>query len=153
MKLTLTLPELENGFSIQGGAKDRLLDLAVMANRQEPVAIRPVTNHDRKIISAILLRDGNMIQNELHIKFRPIWSRVFTLCSSNKDQLLALIIETEEGQYWVNKDKFHKCTFSTSGNGADPNVVNKSQYVLGELLTQDRRPDIILNLIQFLKEN
>lgn len=154
MKLTITLSELERGVSIQGGPKDRQLDLAVMANRREPVAIRPVVNHERKIISAVLLTGADSRKNEVELRFRPIWCKLFTLCSSTKDKLVAIILETEQGQYWIDKtDVARHGVLTLSGNGTDPKVVHESQYILGEILTQERRSDIILNLINFLKEH
>lgn len=153
MRLTISRAELDSGASVQVGPKDRMLDLDMMANRHEPVAIRPVTNHDRKVISAVLLTEGLRHGKEVEIKFRPIWCKVFTLCSSTKDKLLALIIETADGQYWINKEKISPCTMTLAGNGIDPSIVSESQYVLGELLLQERRTDVILNLIQFLKQH
>ena len=155
MRLSILLPELERGMTIQGGPKDRQLDLTVMANRREPVAIRPVTNHDRKVISAVLLTECIPHRNEVELKFRPIWCRLFTLCSSTKDKILALVIETENGKYWIDRGvpSYHPCNVTLSGNGTDPRVVEESQYLLGDLLLQDHRSNIILNLIEFLRQN
>ena len=153
IRLPLSLPELERGASIQVGPKDRLLDLDMMANRGEPIAIRPVTNHDRKIISAVLLTESIRRKSEVEIRFRPIWSKIFTLCSSTIDKLLALIIETPSGKYWIRKVEIAPCMLTLSGNGTDPKIVEHAQYVLVEILTDDRRTDIILNLIQFIKDH
>lgn len=153
MRLTISLPELDRGVSIQGGPKDRQLDLAVMANRREPVAIRPVTNHDRRVISAILLTDAITSKSEIELKFRPIWSKVFTLCSSSKDKILALILETDQGQFWIDGDTTKPCKLTLAGNGTDPRIVEQSEYILGDLLTLDKRPDVVLNLIQFLQNH
>lgn len=153
MRLTISLPELDRGVSIQGGPRDRQLDLAVMATRHEPVAIQPVTNHDRKVISAVLLTEANTTKKEVELKFHPIWCKIFTLCSSTKDKLLALVIETDKEQYWVDKTSVHSSSLTLSGNGTDPKTVQYSQYMLGDILCLDRRTDIVLNLIQFLKDH
>jgi len=157
MKLSLGLAELERGFSVQAGPKERQLDLAVMANRKEPIAITPVTNHDRKVISAVLLTEAVAYGRETEIKFRPIWCRIFTVFATKptktaKERLAAVVVQTDKGQYWLDKETYHISQLTLNGNGADPEVSRKAQYVLGDMLQQDYRSDIILNLIRFLKE-
>jgi hypothetical protein len=154
MRLTLILPELEQGYSIQSGPKERIMELKFMADRKEPISITPVSNHDRRIISAVLLTDSVDLGKEtsMQIKFRPIWCKVFTVCSYTKDTLLALVCEFETGQFWVDHDGYRSCNMTLDGNGTDPGVVHHSQYTLGDILVERPRPTLLHHLIDLIQK-
>jgi hypothetical protein len=154
MRLTLTLPELEQGWSIQGGPSERVLDLKMLAHRRDPVAVVPVSDHDHRIISVVRLIDDAIesTSNSLRIKFKPVWCKTFTLCAAKKDSILALICEFDEGQYWINRDGWRPCNLTLNGPGTDPKTVHNSQFVMGELLANWPRPDIVFNAIQLIQE-
>lgn len=155
IRLTLILPELEQGYSIQNGIRERIAELKFMAERKEPVAIVPVSNHDLKVISAVLLTDTVDLGKEtsVQIKFRPIWSKVFTVCSYTKDTLLAVVCELEAGQFWVDHDGARSCNMTLDGNGTDPKVVHYSQYMLGDILIERPRPKLLHHLIGLIQKN
>lgn len=153
MRLTLILPELESGHSLQTGPKDRINALHWTANRKEPVAIIPVTTHDQKVISFVLLTDSiTGSENSCEIKFRPIWLKTFTLCSSTKDTLLALVLECEHGKFWIDKTGHHPTELTLEGNGTDPKTVHNSQYLFGDLLAAPERPEVLRNAIEFIQK-
>lgn len=152
MRLTITLPELTAGASTQTGREDRLTKLQFDAERKEPTAITPLWTHDRKIISVILLTEATRIAKGIELKFRPIWNKTFLHCSMKKDSLLSLFIEFDFGKYQIDKNKAYEANVTTSGNGCDPVIVQKSQTELSDLLNDERRSDVLLNAIKFMKE-
>jgi hypothetical protein len=153
IRLTLTLPELEQGWSVQNGIRERITEIKFMAERKEPVAITPIHNHDRKVISAVLLTDFLDLGKEtsMQIKFRPIWCKLFTVCSYTKDTLLALVCEFEAGQFWVDHEGYRSCNMTLDGNGTDPKVVHHSQYTLGDILVERPRPKLLHHLIGLIQ--
>lgn len=155
IRLSLILPELEQGYSVQNGIRERITELKFMAERKEPVAIVPVGNHDGRVISAVLLTDTVELGKEtsVQIKFRPVWSKVFTVCSYTKDTLLAVVCELESGQFWVDLDGARSCSMTLDGNGTDPKVVHHSQYMLGDILVERPRPKLLHNLINLIQQN
>lgn len=155
MRLTVTLPELEEGASIQSGPGERVLDLRNFSEKRQPVAIQPIKDHDHRIISAVLLTadaeyagHGNIVR----ITFQPIWSKVFTLCAANKDSILALVCEFDDGQYWVSNNGWKECKLTLDGPGTDPKIVHNSQFYLGDLLSTWPRPNVVYKLIELIKE-
>lgn len=153
MRLHLTLPELEEGSSIQTGPSDRILDLGILARNRDPVAIAPISDHDHRIVSVILLTDFESYSHtSIRIEFKPIWCRTFTLCAARKDQLLALIIQFDEGQYWVNKDGWRQSNLTVDGPGTNPKDVYNSQFILGELMATWPRPYIMHEAIKLIQE-
>ena len=156
LRLHLTLPELEKGSSLQNtGTKGRLADIYWRAMHKEPVAIAPTMNHDHKVVSVILLtEDPDPLRPgaAITIKFRPVVSKTFLLCSTTKDQLLAMIIEFDHGQFWFDESGYRKCELTLSGNGTDPKIVQNSFYVLGEMLADDHRPPILRNVISYIQK-
>lgn len=155
MRLTLTLPELEQGYSIQNGPNDRVMELKFMAERKEPIAIVPVVNHDRKVISSVLLTEYIDLgkPNSIQLKFRPIWCKAFTVCSYTKDTLLAVVCEFASGQFWVDSEGARSCKMTLDGNGTDPKVVHQSQYMLGDILVERPRPMLLHNVISLIQQN
>jgi hypothetical protein len=155
MRLTVILPELEQGYSIQNGPRDRIMELSFTAGRKEPVAIYPIDNHDGKVISAVLLTETTDLGSltSIRIKFRPIWCKLFTVCSYTKDTLLAVVCEFETGQFWVDHTGSRPCKMTTNGDGTDPRVVHRSQFALGDLLVERPRPRLLHNLISLIQTN
>lgn len=153
MRLHLTLPELEEGNAIQSGSNDRILDLQTIVDNKHPVAIIPQLNHDHRIISSVLLTDADQYgSNSLRLKFTPLWCKTFTLCSAKKDSLLALTIEFDDGQYWVDKLGWHPSDLTLNGPGTDPKTVYNSQFILGDLLAEYPRSHIINSVIQLIQK-
>jgi hypothetical protein len=155
MRLHLTLPELEQGSSTQVGPSERIMELKFTADRREPIAIVPICNHDRKVISAVLVTEYTDLGKStgVRIKFRPIWSKIFTVCSFTKDTLQAVLCELANGQFWVDMTGSRPCKMTTNGDGTDPKIVQHSQEVLGELLVQRPRQQLMQNLINLLQQN
>lgn len=155
IRLNLILPELEQGYSVQNGIRERITELKFMAERKEPVAIVPVGNHDGRVISAVLLTETIELGKEtsIQIKFRPVWCKAFTVCSYTKDTLLAVVCEFENGQFWIDHTGARACKMTTNGSGTDPKVVYRSQYALGDLLIERPRPALMSNLISLIQKN
>jgi hypothetical protein len=155
IRLTLTLPELEQGYSIQNGPRERMIQLKFMAERKEPISIVPVSNHDQKVISAVLLTDAmdEDKNTSIQIKFRPVWCKTFTVCSYTKDTLLAVVCEFENGQFWVDTGGYRPCKMTLDGNGTDPKAVHRSQYALGDILMERPRPALLHNLVNLVQIN
>jgi hypothetical protein len=154
MRLGITLPELEQGASIQSGPSERILDLGILIRNRNPIAIAPITDHDHRIISVILPTEDpdNYSHTCLRITFKPLWCKTFTLCAAKKDQLLALIIKFNEGQYWVNRDGWRQSNLTLDGPGTNPKDVYNSQFVLGEILSTWPRPHIVYSVIKLIQE-
>jgi hypothetical protein len=153
MRLHLTLPELEQGSTVQSGPTERMLDLQMLINNRHPVAIAPTLNHDHKIISAVLLTDADSYtSNTLRIRFKPFWCKTFTLCSAKKDSLLALTIEFDDGQYWIDKLGWHPSNLTLNGPGTDPKTVYNSQFLMGDLLAEHPRPRLLDSVIQLIQQ-
>ncbi len=157
MRLTVTLSDLENGFSVQGGAKERIANLRHIALAREPVAIHPVKNHDHKTISIIRLTDdavdAGQRGNGIKITFRPVWVKTFLLCSMKKDDLIALVCEFDFGKYWINLEGVRETSVTTGGNGCDPKLVQQSERVLGDMIAEPIRGDILRNAISFIQRS
>lgn len=155
MRLTLTLPELEQGYSIQNGIRERITELKFTAERKEPVAITPIVDHERRIISSVLLTEYLDLGRDtsLQIKFRPVWCKTFTVCSYNKDSLQAVVVELPNGQFWVDQDGCRPCDMTLNGSGTDPHVVHHSQFILGDLLVERPRPRLLHNLINLIQKS
>lgn len=154
MRLHLTLPELEAGESIQTGSKERVLDIQVLSSSRQPIAIAPVRNHDHRLISAVLLHEYAEFYGSttsVMVKFKPFWCKTFTLCSAKKDSLLALIMQFDDGQYWVDNSGWKECHLTLDGPGTDPKTVYNSQFMLGELLANYPRPYMLDQVIQLIK--
>jgi hypothetical protein len=153
MRLTLTLPELEQGAATQSGPNERILDLGVLIRNRHPVAIVPTLNHDHRIISAVLLTYSEHYgSNTLRIRFTPFWCKTFTLCSARKDSLLALIMQFEDSQYWVDKEGWRPSHLTVEGPGTDPKIVYNSQFLLGDLLAEHPRPRLIDGAIHIIRK-
>jgi hypothetical protein len=153
MRLHLTLPEIEEGRAVQSGPNERILDLQMLINNQHPVAIVPTLNHDHKIISSVVLIDAEQYSsNTLKVRFKPFWCKTFTLCSAKKDSLLAVIMQFEDGQYWVDKDGWRECRLTLDGPGTDPKTVYNSQFLLGDLLANHPRPRLIDSVIELIQK-
>lgn len=154
MRLTITLPELEQGWSIQSGATERILDINVMATNREPIPIATVKDHDHRLIALVIPtedpRPSSATATTIH--FKPVWCKTFTLCAAKKDSLLALIIQLNNGQYWIDRTGSKSCNLTLDGPGTDPKAVYRSQEVMGDLLANWPRPDLVLKAISFLKE-
>jgi hypothetical protein len=154
MRLTVTLPELEKGYSLQHGPKERILELGFMAERKEPVAIVPVSDHDYRIISAVLLTEAVGIkETSVKILFRPIWCRIFTLWSNTHDKLSALVCQFSDQQIWVDDAGWRPCRMTLNGDGTDPKAVRESEYKLGELLIERPRPWILGTLSDLIQKH
>jgi hypothetical protein len=153
MRLHLTLPELEKGETTQTGTTERVLDLQMLINDRHPVAIVPILNHDHKIISAVLLTDSeSYTSNTLKIRFIPFWCSAFTLCSAKKDSLLALTMQFDDGQYWVDKEGWHQSNLTVDGPGTDPKTVYNSQFLLGDMLAEYPRPRVLDTAIKLIRK-
>jgi hypothetical protein len=155
MRLSLSLLELEQGWSVQTGPTDRIVDIGMLAHKRETVSIVPLTDHDHRIISIIRLID-DVVQTSptsCQIKFRPVWCRVFTLCSAKKNSLLALLCEFTDRKYWVNNQGWKECEMTTDGPGTDPMVVYNSQFLMSELFNTWPRPDIVFQAAKLIQEN
>jgi len=153
MQLHLTLPELEDGVTTQSGSSDRILDLEVLAAKQHPVAIAPILNHDHRIISSVLLTECEFYSGKsIRLKFTPFWCKTFTLYSARKDSLLALIMQFDEGQYWIDKQGWRQSHLTVEGPGTDPKVVYNSQFLLGELLANCPRPRLVDYVIELIRK-
>jgi hypothetical protein len=157
MRLTLTLPELDSGLSVQGGTKSRITELQHLAARREPVAITPVTNHDQKVIAVVLLTeevvDYTGKGTSITIKFRPVWCRTFTLCSITKDTITALMCEFDFGKYWIDRYGVKSADMTTSGDGCDPTTVRHSEIVLGDMLDDEKINNMKRNAIAFIQRS
>lgn len=154
MRLTVTLPELEQGWSIQCGATERILDVNMMAMNREPIPIAPIKDHDHRII-AFVMPTGDSKPNSptaTTIAFKPVWCKTFTLCAAKKDSLLALIIQLQNGQFWIDRGGWKSCNLTLDGPGTDPKAVYRSQEVMGDLLATWPRPNLVLDAIAFFKE-
>jgi hypothetical protein len=156
MRLHLTLPELEQGWSLQNGPSERILDLKVLCGRREPVAIQPIMDHDHRIISAIMLTEDALgatgSDTDVRIGFTPLWCKIFTLCAARKDSLLALVVEMESGQYWVDRGGWRESRLTLNGPGTDPKITHNSQSVLGDLLSTWPRHNLVYELIKLIKK-
>lgn len=154
MRLTITLPELEEGASIQSGPNDRILDLSSFCGRRDPIAIVPVLDHDHRIVSTILPTVDAEYAGSTHalrITFKPVWTKVFTLCSAKKDSILALVCQFEDGQYWVDNDGWKECKLTLDGPGTDPKTVHNSQFYLGDLLSTWPRPNVVYKVMELIR--
>ncbi len=154
MRLYLTLIELEQGWSIQGPCSvDRIIDLERIVSNRHPVAVNPIQDHDHRIISAVLLLDSEHYgKNTIKVRFTPFWCKTFTLCSAKKDSILALILEFDDGQYWIDQNGWRECHLTLDGPGTDPKTVHNSQFMLGELLANYPRPDLISTAIELIRK-
>jgi hypothetical protein len=156
MRLHLTLPELEQGWSIQGpAAAERILDLEMLARNRQLVAIAPIRDHDHRIISAVLLTADSEPYGSSHtikVIYRPFWCKTFTLCSARKDSILALIMEFEDGQYWIDQNGWRECNLTLDGPGTDPKTVYNSQFMLGELLANYPRPNLLYTVNKLIRK-
>jgi hypothetical protein len=152
MRISLSLPELEAGKTIQTGSTERVLELCLMADKREPLAVSPVTDHDRRVISVVLLTEGiRKGKSSCELHFRPAWNKTFTLYSS-RDKLLALIVELANGKFWVNEAGYKPCTLTTNGNGTDPRDVHNSQFTLADMMNEPRRSYVLLQALELLKK-
>jgi hypothetical protein len=156
MRLHLTLPELEQGWSIQGPASaERILDLETMASKRYPIAIAPIRDHDHRIISAVLLDaypEPYRTSHTIKVTYRPFWCKTFTLCAARKDSILALIMEFDDGQYWIDQKGWRECDLTLDGPGTDPKTVYNSQFMLGELLANYPWPDLLYTVNKLIRK-
>jgi hypothetical protein len=156
MKLTISLPELEEGRSLQRGRTGRINELRILSERKDPVAVNPVRDPDGRMISLIRLKDEFEYHGEysIGIKFRPVWNKTFTLCAARKDQLLALFMELEDGVYRIDKRGVREAKLTTKGNGCDPKVVAESEVAFSGLLHDHgsgHYNDIVQEAVEFIK--
>lgn len=156
MKLTITLPDLQAGVSLQRGRTSRINELRILSGRGDPVAVNPV-HCDGKAISIIRLKEEYEPHGEYSIglKFRPVWNKTFTLCSAKKDSLLALIMELEDGKYWIDKSGVKEAKLTTVGNGCDPKIVEEAELVFSDLLHNHGNGhynDIVQQAVNFIKQ-
>jgi hypothetical protein len=156
MRLHLTLPELEQGWTLQNGPSERILDLKVVCGRREPIAIQPIKDHDHRIISAILPIEDALgatgSQTDVRIGFDPIWCKVFTLCAAKKDSLLAMVVQFNRGQYWVDSKGWRDSSLTLNGPGTDPKITYNAQFVLGDLLSTWPRHHLVFELMKLIQE-
>lgn len=154
MKLTLSLSDLESGTSYQRGDEDRINELKHLCMREELVAIHPLTDRaGQKRYSVIVLSDFSPPQKSaIKIKFQPLWNKTFTLCSSNKHTIIALVIELEDGtKFWIDQESVKEAKLTTSGDGTDPKVIESSETILSDIL-DDRNTNLVVHrAAQFLR--
>jgi len=156
MRLTITIDELQKGSSVQTGTQERIRDLEHCSRRGEPIAIHPLRLHDKLIGAVLLSREG--VHHGSHgrimeIFFRPIWCKCFRLCSMKADQLLALILEVEDGKkYWIDDHSTSECRFTTNGPGTDPRVILEAETFFGDLLVNDPFNHIVRSAISFVQK-
>jgi hypothetical protein len=153
MRLTITLPELEQGWSNQSRRSEDSLELKILSGNRSPVAIAPIKDHDHRLVSAVVLtEDAEHCGSTVKIYFRPIWCRMYTLCSAKKDSLLALILQFEDEQYWVDRDGWRPSHLTVEGPGTDPKTVYNSQFMLGDLLANYPRPHLFENVVELIRK-
>lgn len=154
-RLTITLPELEQGFAFAGGNKARTQELTHLSAARTPMPIYPVLTHDHKKITAVLLtQDAEQGSSKLKLYFRPVWCKLFTICSMKKNTLSAVLCEFEFGKFWFDKTGVHATNgFSTSGHGCDPTWVEASELALGDMLADSKRHNLIKDVLGFIQQN
>ncbi len=155
MRLTLTLPEIERGWAVITGKKDRQIDIARMAKAREPLACSPVRMHDSKIVAAIV-PTGEVIDQikGIEIKFRPAWCKTFLICAMRKDTITSLVCEFEFGKYWIDTAGVRKADLTLGGNGTNPETVQDSELVFGRMLAeQEQRHPIFEKMIEFTQRS
>jgi hypothetical protein len=77
---------------------------------------------------------------------------MYTLCSAKKDSLLALILQFEDEQYWVDRDGWRPSHLTVEGPGTDPKTVYNSQFLLGDLLANYPRPHLFENVVELIRK-
>lgn len=159
MRLSLTKSELENGHSHQVGQKDRISELSRMAYRKDPVAISPIYLDDGRLVAVVRLTedaiDSSGRGTRILIKFRPVWCKLFTVCTMHKDDLSAVVCEFDFGKYWIDHENISEAKLTTSGPGCDPEIVKHSEILLSEMLADEnyRESPIKLKLIEFIRKS
>ena len=156
MKLTVSMPELEAGESLQRSSEKRVNELNHLCSRGELVSTWPIRCRDGREISVLrLLPTDPPNKYSIRIKFRPVWNKTFTLCSSRKDTILALVLELEDGdsskQYWVDRSGVREAKLTTKGEGCDPGVIASSETALADILIEGRNNLVVQEAVQFLK--
>jgi hypothetical protein len=154
------MPELEAGASLQRSSEKRVCELTHLSTQGELLCTHPVRCRDGKEVSVLRLLPDCEYHGKyaVKIKFRPIWNKTFTLCSSRKDTILALVIELEEDgsedhrQYWVDVSGVRAARLTTKGNGCDPKVIESSETVLADILIESHNNMVVHRAAQFLNE-
>jgi hypothetical protein len=152
------MPELEAGASLQRSSEKRINELMHLSAQGELLSAYPIRCRDGREVSVLRLLPDYEYHGKyaIKIKFRPIWNKTFTLCSSRKDTILALVIELEDNsehrQYWVDVCGVKEAKLTTKGNGCDPGVITSSETVLADILIESRNNRVVCEASQFLKE-
>jgi hypothetical protein len=155
------MPELEAGASLQRSSEKRITELTHLSTQGELLSTYPIRCRDGKEVSLLRLLPDYEHHGKyaIKIKFRPIWNKTFTLCSSRKDTILALIIELNEDgseertkQYWVDLNGVREARLTTKGNGCDPKVIEASETALADILIESHNNHVVHAAAQFLKE-
>ncbi len=155
MRLTLTLPEIERGWAVITGKKERQLDISRMARAREPFACAPVRTHDGKIVAAVV-PTGEVIDQikGTEIKFRAAWCKTFLICAMRKNTLTRIVCEFEFGKYWIDSEGVRKAELTLGGNGTNPEAVRDSEFVFGRMLAeQEQRHPIFEKMMEFTKKS
>lgn len=119
--------------------------------------IFPIATHDHKVIAVMLLTQDAEISTSkkagIKLHFRPVWCKLFALCSMKKDSLSAVLCEFEFGKYWFDAQGVHATNgFSTIGPGCDPKWVEAAEVALGDMLTDDKRGNIVKSVLSFIQK-
>lgn len=154
------MPDLEAGSSLQRSSEKRILELTHLSAQRELLPIHPVRCRDGKEVSLLRLRPDYEYHGKyaIKIKFRPIWNKTFTLCSSRKDTILALVIElenedsSESKKYWIDMNGAREAKLTTKGGGCDPGVIASSEAALADILIDSPNNRVVCEASQFLKE-